>query len=138
MPQSEISELLHGPAAFHGLFCIDGKTDGMVEPGLDLRVMSLLGDAGRALHHVAITRAIFCRRFSSLLGPEVLLFQKILIAEARPQRPIAPSIKRESSHRAIAGMRDLNRAFSVEVHVKENVHARILWRRDGNQRAQFT
>src|SRR5580658_10229292 len=57
MTQAVGGEFLHCFARFEGFLRIHGNVDGVIEPGADLGVMSLVGGAGTALQDIAVAGA---------------------------------------------------------------------------------
>ena len=72
---------------------VDGKVDGVVEPGANFGVVRLVCRAGRALQNIAVACAALDGFESRLAGPEVLLLQKVFVAEAWTERPIVPFVE---------------------------------------------
>ena len=107
LAQPEVGKLLHRPV-FQRLLHIHRKANAVIEPTLDLGVVRSLGSTGRTLQNIAIARAKL--RFSKrrLPGPEILRLEKILVAEIRPQQPLAPLLEGQGKSLFVAGMHDLN------------------------------
>ena len=78
----------------------------MVEPGADFRIVGLVGGAWCAFQNVAIARAALDRFERCLAGPEVLLLEKIFVAEARTERAVVPLIKGNNGEGLVAGVRN--------------------------------
>src|SRR5580698_3476291 len=104
--QAERGKFLDRPVGFQGFFLVNGKVDGVVEPGADLCIVGLVGCAWGAFQNVAIAGTALDRFERGLAGPEVLLLEKIFVAEARTERAIFPFIEGNCGEGGVSGVRD--------------------------------
>src|ERR1017187_6024537 len=121
MAQTEIGELLHHTGSLQRFFNIYRKSDAAVQPSLDLGVMRLVRRAGCAAEDIAFPRPKFGWFEERLAGPEILLFQQILVAESFAERAVAPLVERQSNGRLVPRMRNQDCILPAWTHLEEDV-----------------
>src|ERR1039458_3723799 len=126
MAQTGIRKLLHVSCSFQRFLHIYRKGDTVVQPCFYPGVMCPISWPRSAFEKIAIAgteRGLFQR---CLARPEVLLLHEVLVAEARPKRPIAPLFKRQCGWRFVSRMGNLERVLSIGPHLQKDMGA-CVW-----------
>src|SRR5208337_4820021 len=111
--------------SFQRFLNIYWKTDTLVQPASDLGVMRAIRSARRTLQNDAIPRAIPGFFHYRLVGPIVLGFKKILVAESGAKRAVAPLVKRQNNWSRISGVSNFDHILAIWPHFEKNFGAGV-------------